>query len=304
MDTTLILIAFLILVVLVNLVFFFGIAWRDRGTEGYENWRDRPPVWFSIFLPIINMFNLVRPLQEGTAAYEALDTKLQSAGFSYAIKPEEFSASRWVGLLFGIGFVLLLVYGLSVSNSNYIMLSMVAIPLGFFYPDIWLNDAVKVRQTEISKQFPFFLELLVLSMRAGLNFTSALEHATIKLPEGALKRELQHLVRDIRTGLSRKDALDLMAKRVAMPEVSNFVAAINQAEEVGGELGDLLYKQAIQRRKERFLRAEELAGKAPVKMLGPLIVLIFPMTFVIIGWVMFFKAKQSGIDIVGWLLGG
>jgi tight adherence protein C len=288
------LIIFLVLVTIVNVVVFFVSSWNERDDKGSEFWRDRPPSWFTLFLPVINMFKLVKPLSPDSMVYQMLADKLKSSGYSYAIKPEEFSASRWVGLAFGCTFVFVIVYGLAIENINHIVMALFAIPIGFFYPDIWLNDAVKERQKKISKHFPFFLELLVLSMRAGLNFTSALEHATNKLPDGPLRQELQHLVRDIRTGLSRRESLDLMAKRVAMPEVSNFVAAINQAEEVGGELGDLLFKQATQRRKERFLKAEEMAGKAPVKMLGPLILLLFPMTFVVIIFVLYIKARDGG----------
>ncbi len=291
----------LVLATVVSIVVFFGSAWLERGDKGSESWRDRPPLWFNMFLPFINMFNLIRTPDKTSPAYDLLSRRLKTSGFDYAIKPEELSASRWIALILGSSLVLLILKTLSPEKASYLLLTFMILPLTFFYPDIWLNDAIKLRQLKISKQFPFFLELLVLSMRAGLSFSSALEHATIKLPDGSLKAELQHLVRDTRTGLSRKEALDLMAKRVAMPEMSNFVAAINQAEEVGGELGDLLYKQAIQRRTERFLRAEEMANKAPVKMLGPLIGILFPMTFVIIGFVIFIKARDGGA--LGFLTG-
>lgn len=295
------LVFFLVLVAIINVIVFFTLTWRNRDTKGSEFWRDRPPPWFSSFLPVINMFNLVRPLSPDSMSYQVLQDKLKASGYSYAIKPEELAAARWVGLAYGCFFVFVLVKGLSIENFNYLVMATLAIPIGFFYPDIWLNDTIKERQRIISKHFPFFLELLVLAMRAGLNFTSALEHATNKLPDGPLRQELQHLVRDIRTGVNRRESLDAMAKRVAMPEVSNFVAAINQAEEVGGELGDLLFKQAAQRRKERFLKAEEMAGKAPVKMLGPLVGLLFPMTFVIIIFVIYIKARDGGA--LGFLLG-
>lgn len=285
----------LVLAMVFSTIIFFGTAWIQRGDTGSESWRDRPPLWFSLFLPLINMFNLIRTPDKTSPSYQMLQGRLKASGFDYAIQPEELSASRWIGFTIGSLIAFLLLKTFSPESALFWTLILVILPLAFFYPDIWLNDAIKARQHKISKQFPFFLELLVLSMRAGLNFSSALEHATIKLPDGPLKGELQRLVRDMRTGISRKEALALMASRVAMPEMSNFVAAINQAEEVGGELGDLLYQQAVQRRTERFLKAEEMANKAPIKMLGPLIVILFPMTFLVIAFVIAVKVHNGGI---------
>ncbi len=94
--------------------------------------------------------------------------------------------------------------------------------------------------------------------------------------------------------MSRRLALNHLARRIDLPAVTNFVASINQAEETGGEIGNVLMQQARQRRTERFLKAEKLANQAPVKMLGPLVGLLFPITFIIIVFPIFIKARDSG----------
>jgi tight adherence protein C len=106
--------------------------------------------------------------------------------------------------------------------------------------------------------------------------------------------EFSRYLRETRTGVPRRVALDRLAARVVIPAVTNFVASVNQAEETGGSLGEVLADQARQRRQERFLRAEKLATQAPVKMLFPLIALLFPITFIIIGFPIVIQLIEAG----------
>jgi tight adherence protein C len=131
-------------------------------------------------------------------------------------------------------------------------------------------------------------------MKAGLNFIAALEQAVGSLREGPVKQEFSRYLRESRAGLSRRAALDRLATRVMLPAVTNFVAAVSQAEQTGGSLGDVLADQTRQRRQERFLRAEKLANQAPVKMLFPLIALLFPTTFIIIGFPIVIQLLEAG----------
>jgi tight adherence protein C len=283
-------------------VYLLGDAWFNRATTGTEAWRDRAPAWMQVLRPFVNMLlnpmrerRAAQPVVEDNAKHSNLHQRLLSAGYGYAIRPDEFICARWI-LLIIMSLVFVFTYfRLPDLGNGWLVLIALTIPLAYIYPDIWLSDMTKRRKKKIARDFPFFLDLLVLSMRAGLNFSSAIAHGADKMRAGPLREELQSLIRAIRTGKSRREALDELAVRVALPPVSNFVAAVNQAEEVGGELGELLSKQAAQRRKERFLRAEEEANKAPVKMLLPLIGILFPMTFVIIGFTLFIKARDSGV---------
>jgi len=176
-----------------------------------------------------------------------------------------------------------------------VVLCALIIPLGYYYPDIWLRDATKRRHALIEKQFPFFLDLLVLSMRAGLNFSSAMAHSVEKMAPGPVREEFGRMIRETRTGVPRHQSLTDIAGRVNMPAVTNFVSVVNQAEEVGGELGEVLAAQAEQRRKERFLKAEKLANQAPMKMLFPLIGFLFPITFIIVMFPIVIKGRDMGL---------
>ncbi len=267
---------------------------RNRDRNNDQSWRDKSPLMFRMVRPIVNMFTVKVTESIDQHKLSILKDRLSSAGMSYAIRPEEFIVTKRVFLAIGLLMFFYVYFMLELTSSTVITVVAVIIPLGYFYPDIWLRDQIKLRHHNFSKMFPFFLDLLVLSMRAGLNFASALDHSVEKMPLGPVKDEFTKVLRDTRTGLSRKEAMVRMSERVQMPAVGNFVSAVNQAEESGGEVGEVLSVQAQQRRTERFLRAEKLANQAPVKMLGPLIGLLFPITFIIIMFPIYIKARDSG----------
>jgi len=286
-----------IILIFLSLVMFFLIVEhyiRNKGEAEDDSWRDKSPGIFRLVRPIVNLFanKVANSVEKRKLAH--LKDRLGSAGLSYTIRPEEFIVTKRVFLAMGISLFMYVYFMLELVSPTVITIAALIMPLGFFYPDIWLNDQIKIRHHNFSKMFPFFLDLLVLSMRAGLNFASALDHSVEKMPSGPVKDEFTKVLRDTRTGLSRREALVKMSDRVQLPAVGNFVSAVNQAEESGGEVGDVLSVQAQQRRTERFLRAEKLANQAPVKMLGPLIGLLFPITFIIIMFPIFIKARDSG----------
>ena len=134
------------------------------------------------------------------------------------------------------------------------------------------------------REFPFLLDMTTLCVEAGLNLNGALTQAATHSPQGYLRHELLHMLADMRTGVSRRDALAELADRTGLPAVKQLAMALIQADQLGMSLGPLLRSQAEQRRAERFLRAEKLAMEAPVKMLFPLVFCIFPCTFLIIGF--------------------
>jgi tight adherence protein C len=166
---------------------------------------------------------------------------------------------------------------------------------GWAYPAIWLKDCLQKRRRELVRALPFFLDIITLCVEAGLNFQGAVVQAVDKGPSGVLKDEFQRVLRDIRAGRSRADALRALTQRLKEPSVSNFVSAVIQAESMGMNLGPVLRAQADQRRTERFLRAEKLAMEAPVKMLFPLIAFIFPCTFIVLFFPIVMKFMNSGL---------
>jgi tight adherence protein C len=184
---------------------------------------------------------------------------------------------------------------LRITDAVYLAAASSLPPFAWLYPDIWLRDRTRKRRAGFEKEFPFFLDVLVLGMKAGLTFTAAVEQAVDHLGDGPVKQEFSRYLRETRTGVARRVALDRMSARVVIPAVTNFAASVSQAEETGGSLGDVLADQARQRRQERFVRAEKLANQAPVKMLFPLIALLFPVTFIIIGFPIVIQLIESGV---------
>jgi tight adherence protein C len=166
---------------------------------------------------------------------------------------------------------------------------------GFLFPGIWLRDLVQLRRRETLKTLPFMLDIITLCVEAGLNLTGAFAQAVAKGPAGPLRDEFSRVLRDVRAGRPRLDALRTMSDRMNEPSITNFVSALIQAERMGMNLGPILRAQAEQRRNERFARAEKMAMEAPVKLLFPLIAFIFPCTFVVIGFPIAMKFMQMGI---------
>ena len=268
---------------------------RPKAKE-MEEWRDAPPFLFILFKPIILLFsNDVRNLIGDNYA-GALRKRLSAAGLSYAIMPEEFVTLKIVCFIISFSAVAA-VYNIdnTLGPETMIILGFV-VALGFFYPDIWLTDKVGTRRRLVSKDFPFLLDLLVLSMRAGLNYSSSLAQAIASLPRGPVKEEFSKLLREIRAGKSRREALNDLADRMNVSTIRNFVGAMNQAEETGGEIVSVLTAQAEQRRTERFNTAEEVANKAPVRMLIPMMAFLFPIIFMLMAFVMVVKLAE--IDVL------
>lgn len=292
-----ILILFFITLSLGMLISSIGIIWTLRSQRGSEDWRDKPALLFKLTRPFVNLF--VERIDLPPEQYQSIKDRLDAGGVSYAIRPEEFIATRRVSVLVAVALFIYFYRNLDLQGYK-LALAALIIPVGFYYPDIWLRDTIKRRHSLIEKQFPFFLDLLVLSMRAGLNFSSSMAHSVEKMAPGPVREEFSRLIRESRTGIPRKRSLIDIGKRVAMPAVTNFVSVVNQAEEVGGELGEVLAAQAEQRRKERFLKAEKLANQAPMKMLFPLIGFLFPITFVIVMFPIIIKGRDMGLfDMFG-----
>lgn len=227
---------------------------------------------------------------------EVIRLKLLKADMLYTLTPNEFIALKRFSLLLALGFGYLIIQISGVTSlPKFVCILGGLTLLGHIYPDIWLSDKIKHRKNEMEKAFPFFLDLLVLMMRAGLPFAGAVQQGINKMPSGALQKELVRYQRDVRTGLARAEALENLSIRTDIPAITNFTAAIIQAEETGGSITNLLANQAKQRRKERFLRAEKKANEAPVKMLVPLVGLLFPITFMIISVPIIVQFLDSGL---------
>ena len=150
------------------------------------------------------------------------------------------------------------------------------------YPLIWANDHVTKRHLAITRALPFNLDLLTLSVEAGLDFTAALDTVVRKGKGGPLRDEMGLVLKQLKMGKTREEALKAMIARVDLASLTQFVTALIQADKMGTSLGKVLRIQSTQLRIERTQRAEKLANEAPVKMLFPLIACIFPTVFMIL----------------------
>jgi tight adherence protein C len=153
--------------------------------------------------------------------------------------------------------------------------------LGFMLPEFWLSRRIKKRQKLILLATPDTLDLLTISVRAGLSFDGALTKVVEKV-QGPLSEEFRRALAEVRVGKTRRDALRDVIARTNVPALSNFIGAIVQAEQLGVPIAKVLQVQSEQLRIERRQRAEELAAKAPIKMLFPLVGCIFPSMFIVI----------------------
>ena len=267
------------------------VAVPKRDDARDEPPRDEPPLWWRITWPLVRGFERWPAGLLAQPGRKRLADRLWRAGLGHALTPEQFQAGRLVAALAAAGLVLLILLPLGQVPVG---LTLGAGCLGFFVPVTWLNDRIAVKTRRVLRDLPFYLDVLTLALESGLNLTSAMRQAVDKGPSGPLKVEFVKVMRDLRAGRSRAEALRMMADRLALPQVSSLVSALLTAERQGASLGVVLRAQAEQRRHERFMRAERLAMEAPVKMLFPLVLFIFPCTFLILFFPVVNRILQEG----------
>jgi tight adherence protein C len=181
-----------------------------------------------------------------------------------------------------VGGIVFVIFALLLRNPAFGVVGGAALGgFGFMLPEFWLGRRIKKRQHEILLAVPDTLDLLTISVKAGLSFDGALAKVVEKTA-GSLADEFRRALAEIRVGKVRREALRDVVGRTDVPALSNFIAAIVQAEQLGVPIAKVLQVQSEQLRIERRQRAEELAAKAPIKMLFPLVGCIFPSMFIVI----------------------
>ena len=205
-------------------------------------------------------------------------------------RPQDFIAQQQIWAVF------FLVVGLLALNLLGRPL-WYALPFGVFgylFPYIWLREQITKRQAAIGRALPYHIDLLTLSVEAGLDFQQALGTVVEKGQSGPLMEELALVLSEIRLGKTRAEALRNFADRVQIAEVSAFVANLVQADRMGTSIGKVLRIQSTQMRVARTHRAEKLANEAPIKMLLPLVACIFPTVFLVLFGPIVYRLMYGG----------
>lgn len=204
--------------------------------------------------------------------------------------PEEFIAMQELcAVLFGV-------LGLMLLNllKGPLLAAIFFALFGFLFPYIWASDQIKKRHHKIQRALPYAIDLLTLSVEAGLDFQAAIATVVEKGRPGPLMEELGIMLGEIKFGKTREEALRNLADRVQLAVLTAFVTNLIQADRMGTSLGKILRIQSTQMRIDRTQRAEKLANEAPVKMLLPLVACFFPTVFMILFGPIVFRLMYGG----------
>jgi tight adherence protein C len=207
--------------------------------------------------------------------------KFVSIGSYDPVSVDRFLAVRIACLVIIPVGLILIFFVFKMTGLMALVLAVLVVLIALMGPEAWLNRKVDERKSEIQRSLPDILDLLVISVEAGLGFEQALDRTVAAVP-GALSQEFSRMLGETRAGATRSDAMRALEARVDVPEVRSFVLAILQADTFGVSIGRVLRAQAEEMRIKRRQLAQERAQKAPVKMLIPMVFCIFPALFVVI----------------------
>ena len=220
-----------------------------------------------------------------TSFSDKTEKRLALAGNPGDLRVADWLGIKAIGAIIGAILFFLLFAVVGILGFPFviggILMPVVGGLFGYTAPEFWLGRRVKKRQKGILLMIPDALDLLTISVRAGLGFDAALGKVVEKL-QGPLSDEFRRALAEVRVGKARRDALRDIVPRTEVVPLTNFIGAIIQAEQLGVSISKVLQVQSEQLRIERRQRAEEQAAKAPIKMLFPLVGCIFPSLFIVI----------------------
>lgn len=234
-----------------------------------------------VMLPIFNKIGEIAARFTPQATLETARLKLIKAGNPMQMDPSFFIVLRFV-LAVVLGGGLFLVF--SISGRNWLQglgISALFMALGYFLPDLWLSSKISARQKAVFRGLPDALDLLTICVEAGLGFDAAMRKVNQKW-EDELALEFGRVIQEIGLGKLRREALRDMADRLDVSEFTSFVAAVIQSEQLGVSMAKVLRIQSDQMRIRRRQMAEEEAHRAPIKMIFPIALLIFPSIMLIL----------------------
>ncbi|MBO8171878.1 MAG: type II secretion system F family protein [Bacillaceae bacterium] len=212
---------------------------------------------------------------------DELELKLLQAGNPFNLTPVDF---RLIQILFVIIIPIILAgyfFLIGYSTLQVILVLMVGVAFSLWYPQFYLQQKAKKRRMQALKELPDFLDLLTVSMEAGLGFDSSIGKIVEK-EHGVLGEEFSRYLDEIRIGRNRRESLNSLKERMNLDELTGVINGILQADRMGIGMVNVLRIQSDELRDKRKQRAEEAAMKAPIKMLFPLVIFIFPSIFIVL----------------------
>lgn len=234
-----------------------------------------------VILPFFNRIGQFSSRFTPQATLESARKRLEMAGNPMQMDPAFFLAMRGV-LAALFGGIVFFVFAVGKRNwAQGLVLTAVFLAIGFYFPDLWLTSRMHRRQKSIFRAMPDALDLLTICVEAGLGFDAAMSKVHEKW-DNDLALELGRVIQEIRLGKLRRDALRDMADRLGVPEMTSFVAAVIQSEQLGVSMARVLRIQSDQMRVRRRQMVEEEAHRAPIKMVFPIGLLIFPSILIIL----------------------
>ncbi|MBR2364975.1 MAG: type II secretion system F family protein [Lentisphaeria bacterium] len=234
------------------------------------------PFFIRMFLPLAPSLRKLVQSELFAGSRSRAAEMLEMSSFDQAVAPADFIAVRIIMAALGILLACLMFFG------DQPLMGLLILFLFLIYPPTWLKGVIRRRHLSILKALPNMLDLLTLSVEAGKNFLTALRDILEKRPPDPLGEEFLRALREIQLGTPRQQALKAMSNRVRQPDLASVVDSIVQADELGISIGQILKVQGDQLRTKRFARAEKLANEAPVKILFPVVIFIFPSVFLIL----------------------
>ncbi len=231
--------------------------------------------------PMVHQFTLKYALKYKNVGYRKRVNKIiLTSGLSRELNVDEFIGLQ---LLWGVALPALLgVFNFAFEMGYPTALFFVMIPLGLYFPHLYANGEKRRREDSVRADLPFFTDLLALSTEAGLDFIGAIQRIVDKAESSVLAEELGNVLKDIKLGSSRADALKAMSSRLDTSEIISFVAVLVDADSTGASISQVLKDQSVQIRLERFVRAEKAGARASQLLLFPMMLFIMPAVFIVL----------------------
>lgn len=231
--------------------------------------------------PLVHQFTLKYALKYKNEDYrKKVQKMILTSGLSRELNVDEFIG---IQILWGVMFpALFAVLNFALEFGFSYGLILIMVPCGIMLPRFYANQEKKARETSVRADLPFFADLLALSTEAGLDFISAIQRIVDKAENSVLAEELGNVLRDIKLGSSRADALKGMSQRLDISEITSFVAVLVDADATGASISQVLKDQSVQIRLDRFVRAEKAGARASQLLLFPMMLFIMPAVFLVL----------------------